>query len=263
MPKRLSSFLEIVQKLFDRFGNWNQICQASVWYLKHMPILVPVPLSVAWANFAWFDFKILTCRTQSAPRIHFKLWSNNVAGWIAAAKAVTVQGTVVHEEAEFWKRHVLYHEIPSGEYRFSAQTGLSAAGNVKRTFDVKANLCNTPCRSHPTSKQTRKSTKQTKSHSERGFGFGLCLSQWNQHAGGNNFFVSLRPPCRPPSISKIFWELAFIAQSTNVENHKDVLIGKINSSQPVWAISIQTTKQFSLLREEGLVQKIVIKPQDD
>lgn len=35
-----------------------------------------------------------------------------MAGWIAAAKAVTVQGTVVHEEAEFWKRHVLYHETP-------------------------------------------------------------------------------------------------------------------------------------------------------
>lgn len=172
MPKRLSSLLEIVQKFFDGFGNWNQICQASAWYLKHLPILVPVPLSVTWANFAWFDFKILTHRTWSAPCIHFRVRSSNVAGWIAAANAVTVQGTGVHKEAEFWKRNILYHEIPSELHTkgtFSDQAGLTAAGKVKRTFDVKENLYNTPCRSHTTSKQTTKSNKQTKSRSERGF----------------------------------------------------------------------------------------------
>lgn len=93
------------------------------------------------------------------------------------------------------------------------------------------------------------------------FEFGLCLSQGNQHAAA--LFLSLCPPCPPPSISKIFWELAFIAQSTNVENHKDALIGKINYSQAAWAISIQTTKQFSVFREDGLVEKIVITPQND
>lgn len=34
------------------------------------------------------------------------------------------------------------------------------------------------------------------------------------------------PALSHPSISKVFWELTLIAQSTNVENHKDVLIGK-------------------------------------
>lgn len=71
-----------------------------------------------------------------------------------------------------------------------------------------------------------------------------------------------------PSLSlpvkwKVLWEVAFIPQSTNVENHKDILIEKINDSQQVWAISTQTTKQPSLFREDGLVEKIVIKPQND
>jgi len=62
---------------------------------------------------------------------------------------------------------------------------------------------------------------------------------------------------------KALWEVVFISQSTNAENHKDILIEKINGSQQIWAISIQTTKQLSLFREDGLVEKIGIKPQND
>lgn len=256
MPKRLSSLLEIVQKFFDRFGNWNQICQAAVWYLKHLPILVPAPLSVTRANFAWFDFKILTCRTQSAACIHFKVRSSNVAGWIAAAKAVTVQGTVGMRKQNFGRG-----------MRFHHRHVLCTASLIRQTWLLlqmwkghKENLCNTPCRSHPTSKQTRKSSKQTKSQ-KGALGFGLCLSQWSQHAGGNNLFFSLCPPCPHPSFSKVFWELAFIGQSTNVENHKDVLIEK--NQLFTASLGYLNPKQFSLFREDGLVDKIAIKPQND
>lgn len=186
MPKRFSSLLEIVQKSSDRFGNWNQICQTSAWYLKHMPILVPVLLSVSWASFAWFDFKM--------------------------PKRVSVTHLV--------------------------------------DLILQA------------SKQATKSNKQIKCHLERVF-WRWFVSITTKPTCWRKQSLSLPLLTLPtPRISRVFWEFAFVAQSTNVENHKDVLIEKINYSQTVWAISIQTTKQFSLFREDRLVEKIVIKPQN-
>lgn len=85
-----------------------------------------------------------------------------------------------------------FHQV-NAIYRSSDQTGLIAAGNVKRTFDVKGNLCNTPCRSHSTSKQTRKSTKQTKSHSEREF-WVWFVSITMRPACWRKQFLCLPPP---------------------------------------------------------------------